>query len=73
MKEFMKQEIEAPLEAVKSKIWTIFNMLRSENISSDDCHVVLFLLSAYKDNLVSIDLINENQPLKERLIELLRN
>lgn len=62
-----------PLEAVKSKIWMMFDILRSENISSNDYHVVLFLLSAYKDNLISIDLVNENQHLKERLIERLRN
>ena len=62
-----------PLEAVKSKIWMMFDILRSENISSDDYHVVLFLLSAFKDNLISTDLINENHHIKERLIERLRN
>jgi type I restriction enzyme M protein len=72
MKELKIEEI-MPLEAVKSKIWIMFNILRSENISSDDYHVVLFLLSAYKDNLISIDLVNENQHLKEKLIEQLRN
>ncbi|HRR24126.1 MAG TPA: hypothetical protein P5053_06920, partial [Bacteroidia bacterium] len=51
----------------------MFDVLRSENISSDDYHVVLFLLSAYKDDLISIDLVNENHDLKERLIERLRN
>jgi len=72
MKEFKIEDI-MPLEAVKSKIWMMFDILRSENISSDDYHVVLFLLSAYKDNLISIDLVNENQHLKEKLIEQLRN
>lgn len=62
-----------PLEAVKSKIWMMFDILRSENISSDDYHVVLFLLSAYKDNLVTIDIVNDNHHLKERLNERLRN
>lgn len=62
-----------PLEAVKSKIWMMFDILRSENISSDDYHVVLFLLSAYKDNLVTIDIFNDNHHLKERLNERLRN
>ncbi|MBU1009690.1 MAG: N-6 DNA methylase [Bacteroidetes bacterium] len=72
MKEFKIEEI-MPLEAVKSKIWMMFDILRSENISSDDYHVVLFLLSAFKDNLISTDLINENHHIKERLIERLRN
>lgn len=71
MKEFKIEEI-MPLEAVKSKIWMMFDILRSENISSDDYHVVLFLLSAYKDNLITIDIINENHHLKERLNERLR-
>jgi type I restriction enzyme M protein len=72
MKEFKTEDI-MPLEAVKSKIWMMFDILRSENISSDDYHLVLFLLSAYKDNLFSLDLVNENHQIKERLIERLRN
>jgi|SRR5690554_100069 len=72
MKEFKIEEI-MPLEAVKSKIWMMFDILRSENISSDDYHVVLFLLSAYKDNLVTIDIVNDNHHIKERLNERLRN
>lgn len=72
MKEFKIEEI-MPLEAVKSKIWMMFDILRSENISSDDYHVVLFLLSAFKNDLISIDLVNENHHIKERLIERLRN
>ena len=72
MSEFKIEEI-MPLEAVKSKIWMMFDILRSENISSDDYHVVLFLLSAYKDNLVTIDIVNDNHHIKERLNERLRN
>ncbi len=72
MKEFKNEEI-MPLEAVKSKIWMMFDILRSENISSDEYHVVLFLLSAYKDNLISIDIVIENHHLKESLIGQLRN
>jgi len=71
MKEIKLEEI-VPLEAMKSKIWLMFDILRSENISSDDYHLVLFLLSAYKDNILSIDLIDENRHLKESLIERLR-
>lgn len=72
MKEFKIEEI-MPLEAVNTKIWKMFDILRSENISSDDYHVVLFLLSAYRYNLISIDLINENHHLKGKLIERLSN
>ena len=72
MKEF-KSVKNLSLETVKSKIWKMFDILRSENISSDDYHVLLFLLSAFKDNLISIDLINHNQNLREQLIKQLRN
>lgn len=72
MKEFSIEEI-SPIEAVKSKIWMMFDILRSENISSDDYHVVLFLLSIYKDGLISSDLIDRNQHLNKRLIERLHN
>lgn len=70
MKELKIEEI-MPLEAVKSKIWMMFDILRSENISSDDYHVLLFLLSAFKDNVISINLAYENHHLKESLIERL--
>lgn len=60
------------VEAVKSILWKMFNILRDESISSDEYDVVLFLLSAYKDNLLSIELINEDYHLKDRLIERFR-
>lgn len=72
MKEFKIEEI-LPLEAVKSTIWRMFDVLRSENISSDDYHVVLFILSAYKDNLISSRFVDENYHVKENLIEQLHN
>jgi type I restriction enzyme M protein len=72
MKKFKIEEI-SPLEAVKTKIGMMFDILRSENISSNDYHVVLFLLSAYKDNQISIDLVNEEHHLSSRLIQSLRS
>jgi type I restriction enzyme M protein len=72
MKEFKIEEV-LPLEAVKSKIWMTFDILRSENISSDDYHVVLFLLSAYKDGLISSDSVDGKKHLNEIFFELLRN
>lgn len=74
MKEFNIEEM-MPLEAVKSKIWMMFDILRVEQsvTSTYGYHVILFLLSAFKDNLFSLDLVNENHQIKERLIERLRN
>ncbi|MCP9767916.1 hypothetical protein EGI22_08325 [Lacihabitans sp. LS3-19] len=68
MKEFKVEEI-TPLEVVKSKIWKIFDLLRNENISLEDSHIVLFLLSAFKDGLISSDLIGDKIGIKDRLIE----
>lgn len=72
MKEFKIEDI-LPLEALKSKIWSMFDILRSERIASDDYQVLLFLLSAYKDGLFNIEVLNENKILNERLIHKLHN
>lgn len=41
------------LRLIEGKIWAIFDLLRREIISSDNYDVVLFLLSAFKDGLIS--------------------
>lgn len=61
------------LSEIQSKIWMMFDILRGENISSNDYDVVLFLLSAYKDDLISIDLIHENFYSQESLNKQLRS
>ena len=68
MKESKFEEI-LPLETLKTKIWSMFDILRSESISSEDYHVVLFFLSAYKDGLISTGVFSEEANLKERLID----
>lgn len=68
MKESKLEEI-LPLETLKTKIWSMFDILRSESISSEDYHVVLFFLSAYKDGLISTGVFSEEANLKERLID----
>ena len=72
MKEFKMAEI-LPVEALKSKIWSMFDILRSERIASEDYHVLLFLLSAYKDGLFNTEILNENSNLNERLVRCLHN
>ena len=72
MKEFMKNEI-LPIEALKSKIWSMFNILRSERIASEDYHVLLFLLSAYKDGLFNTEILNEKSKVNQRLVRCLNN
>lgn len=72
MKEFKMADI-LPVEALKSKIWSMFDILRSERIASEDYHVLLFLLSAYKDGLFNTEILNENSNLNERLVRCLHN
>lgn len=54
MKDFKLDDM-MPVKAIEQKIWTIFDILRSELIASEEYHVVLFLLSLYKDGIVSKD------------------
>ncbi len=72
MKEFKMADI-LPVEALKSKIWSMFDILRSERIASEDYHVLLFFLSAYKDGLFNTEILNENSNLNERLVRCLHN
>ena len=67
MKEFKIANI-LPVEELKNKIWSMFNILRSE-ISLEDYDVLLFLLSAYKDGLFNIEVLNGNTNLHEKLIK----
>ncbi len=60
-------------EEIRFNIKQIFRILKNENIPHDESDVVLFLLIAYKYNVISDDLINENHHLKEKLCEQLRN
>jgi len=52
MKEFKLEDI-MPVKAVEQKIWTIFDILRNETIASEEYNIVLFLLSLYKDGIIS--------------------
>ncbi len=60
MIEFMKEDM-LPKEVLKSKILQLFNLLRFENVRSNEFHIILFLLSAYRDNLITKDLIGNNE------------
>ena len=50
--EFMREiklENINPVEEITNKLWSLFDILRSESISSADYYLVLFLLALYKD------------------------
>lgn len=67
MKEIKLEDI-IPIKAVEQRIWTIFDILRSESISSEEYHVVLFLLSLYKDGIISKDILSNHVDVHENLI-----
>lgn len=67
MKEFILDK-NVPFKLEKSKIWTMFDILKSENISTGDYQVILFLLSAYKDGFLSCDFTVKNKFFKASII-----
>jgi type I restriction enzyme M protein len=46
-----------PVEAITSRLWSVFDVLRNEPVSSEDYHLILFLLTIYKDGYLH-DAIN---------------
>jgi len=72
MKEFKKIEI-LPAEALKTKIFSMFEILRNERVASEEYYVLLFLLSAYKDRLFNNDILSENSNLNKSLVRCLNN
>lgn len=56
-----------PFLELKSKLWRVFDILRSENITSENYYVVLLLLSLYKDKILKADVEVENKYIKERI------
>ncbi len=58
MKEIKLDSI-SQVESIRAKIWSIFDILRSESIPQEEYHVLLFLMSAYKDGLFNKEIVNE--------------
>jgi type I restriction enzyme M protein len=80
MREYKLEDVSL-IEATKVKLWKVFDTLKSEGISSEDYHVLLFLLSVYKDGLLSVDIVNpkshlqftDSNNLYKKLVTGLRN
>lgn len=56
-----------PYLELKSKLWKVFDILRSENITSEKYYVVLLLLSLYKDKFLKADVEVKNKHIKEQI------
>lgn len=52
---------------LKSKLWRVFDILKSENITSENYYVVLLLLSFYKDKILKADVGIENTNIKVQI------
>lgn len=71
VKEFEMAE-KQPIDILKDQIWSMFDILRGENIPSEDYHVFLFLLSAYKDGLLNAEKLHDGPNKKELIINSLK-
>lgn len=60
-------------DEIKQKIWKIFDLLRNETIPSEHYHVILFLLSLYKDGIISIDSFSNHDDIHEDLFRSIKN
>ncbi len=56
---------------LKSKLWNVFDILRSDNISSEYYHLILFFLSLFKDEIVTSEILTDKKDIKDRIIAVL--
>jgi type I restriction enzyme M protein len=71
MKNFSLEE-NMSLDKIKTKLWSILEVFKKENISTDDFHVLLFFISAYKDEFLSAEIIDGKDRLFSSLNERLK-
>ncbi len=57
----LNEEEKKSLQSVNKKIWSIFDTLKDAHISKEDYHILLFLLSLYKDGLLDERLFQETK------------
>lgn len=55
---------------LNSKLWSVFDILRGENVSSGDYHIILLFLSLYKDKLISSDILSSKTDIRDHIEEL---
>jgi type I restriction enzyme M protein len=51
----MKLDYSVPVEAITSKLWPAFDILRNEHFAAEDYYVILFLITVYKDGYLLRD------------------
>jgi type I restriction enzyme M protein len=70
MKEFMLLE-KSQVEELSNRIWSILNLIR-RGTPAGEFHIILFLISAYKDNIISIDEIRNQSQSKLAINEFIK-
>jgi type I restriction enzyme M protein len=71
MKE-MKLEDILPIRALEQQVWSMFDILRGETRSSEGYHVILFLLSLYRDGFISKKNTVNHSEVHDEIISRLR-
>lgn len=66
MREFQFDDM-MPEQAITNQLWKTFDILRSEPLSSEDYHIVLFLLSLYRDGFLIEILSNDREQMRQSL------
>ena len=57
------------MKAVEPQLRTMFEILKDELIDSEEYHIVLFLLSLYKDGIISTESLLDMQQKLGRLVK----
>ncbi|HBG70462.1 MAG: hypothetical protein A2W93_09405 [Bacteroidetes bacterium GWF2_43_63] len=55
------------IENIKTRIWSVFNVLRNENVVARDYYIVLFFLSVFKDGIISKETLFSETDLKKMI------
>lgn len=66
MREFQFDDM-MPEQAITNQLWKTFDILRSEPLSPEDYHIVLFLLSLYRDGFLIEVLSHDREQMRQSL------
>lgn len=72
MEEFQKNMSEKfESHMLLNKLGSTFSLLKSQSISSNDYHIILFILSIYKENVIPFDVFTKKENFEEQIYSLL--
>ena len=62
-----------PVEIITNELWSIFDILRSEPVSSSDYQLILFLLSLYNEGYLTEELLQQSDEVKYSIEKSIRS